>query len=156
MEPSLVVIARESRPIMPTSLPIDPQSQLGIGDGDAGLRPGEKAMMAQLLLGEGTGRVRAPVGGLPSGVIAVTVPVRRDGEARAPRDRWGRLKVGDVDLISGRPTLAFDPPPDLATRELIFVVEAGRREWSTVAGFFGPERAWSVAISLVRCGGVVL
>jgi len=141
---------------MPTSLPSDPPSQLGIGDGDAGLRPGEKAVLAQLLLGEGAGQVRAPVGGLPPGVIAVTVPVRRDGEARAPRDRRRRLKVGDVDLISGRPTLAFDPPPDLATRELIFVVEAGRRDWSTVTGFFGPERAWRVAISLVRCGGVVL
>jgi hypothetical protein len=110
----------------------------------------------QLLLGERDGRVRIPVGDLPGGVMAVSVPVRRDGEARAPRDRRRRLKIGDVDLISDGPTSAYDPPTHLAARELIFVLEAGRREWSTVENFFGVERAWDVAIALVRCGGVVL
>jgi len=78
----------------------------------------------QLLLGEREGRVRVPVGGLPGGVMAVSVPVRRDGETRAPRDRRRRLKIGDVDLISDGPTSAYDPPPHLTARELIFVLEA--------------------------------
>jgi len=115
-----------------------------------------RAVRVNPLLGESAGRVRAPVGGLPVGVMAVTVPVRRDGEARAPRDRHRRLKIGDVDLISDQPAGAFDPSRDLTAREIIFVLEAGRRDWSTVVAFFGPERAWSAAIALVRCGGVVL
>jgi hypothetical protein len=110
----------------------------------------------QLLLGERDGRVRAPVGGLPDGVMAVSVPVRRAGEARAPRDRRRRLKIGYVDLISDGPSSAYDPPSHLTDRELIFVLEAGRREWPTVESFFGAERAWDIAITLVRCGGVVL
>jgi len=117
---------------------------------------GQKAATVQVLLGESAGRVCAPVGSLPSGVIAVTVPVRRDGEVRAPRDRRRRLKIGDVDLISAQPTSAFDPPSDLTTRELMFVLEVGRRDWATIARFFGAHRAWSAAISLVRCGGVIL
>jgi hypothetical protein len=109
-----------------------------------------------LLLGERDGRVRAPVGSLPDGVMAVSVPVRRSGEARAPRDRYRRLRIGDVDLISAEPTGAYAPPPHLTDRELIFVLEVGRREWATVERFFGPNRAWDVAITLVRCGGVIL
>jgi hypothetical protein len=110
----------------------------------------------QLLLGELEGRVRVPVGGLPPGVMAVSVPVRRGGQAKTPRDRHRRLKIGDVDLISDGPTLAFDSPADLPARDLIFVLEAGRRDWPTVESFLGPERAWDVAIKLVRYGGVVL
>jgi hypothetical protein len=39
----------------------------------------------QLLFGEREGRERAPIGGLPDGVIAVTVPVRRDGNGSHPQ-----------------------------------------------------------------------
>jgi hypothetical protein len=109
-----------------------------------------------LLLGESEGRVRAPIGGLPRGVVAVTVPVRKGGEARLPRDRRHRLRIDEVDLISDGPTDAFEAPEDLPTRDLIFVLEAGRRDWTTIEKFIGRERAWEVAIALVRCGGVVL
>src|SRR5689334_5163469 len=88
--------------------------------------------------------------------MAVSVPVRRSGEARTPRDRHRRLKIDAVDLISDGPTAPFDPPPGLSIRELIFVLEAGRRDWLTVENFLGQVRAWDVAIALVRCGGVVL
>src|SRR6266545_7037758 len=110
----------------------------------------------QLLLGEREGRVRVQVGGLPSGLMAVSVPVRRGGQAKTPRDRHRRLRIGDVDLISGGPTDAFDPPADLPARDLIFVLEVGRRDWPTIESFLGPGRAWDVAIALVRSGGVVL
>ena len=123
---------------------------------DGGSSAAEKAELFELFFGESTGRVRAPVGGLPAGVMAVTIPVRRDGEARAPRDRRRRLRIRDVELISSEPVQAFDPPPDMARRELIFVLGGGRRDWSTVEAFFGPERAWRTAISLARCGGVAL
>jgi len=110
----------------------------------------------QLLLSESEGRVRAPIGGLPSGVMAVTVPVRKGGQARLPRDRHHRLRVDEVDLIADGSTDAFDPPEGLPDRDLIFVLEAGRRDWTTIEKFIGRERAWEVAIALVRCGGVVL
>jgi hypothetical protein len=123
---------------------------------DSGSSARENTELLELLFGESTGRVRAPVGDLPAGVSAMTIPVRRDGEARTPRDRAHRLKIRDVELISSEPVQAFDPPADMTRRELIFVLEGGRRDWSTVEAFFGPERAWRTAISLVRCGGVAL
>ena len=110
----------------------------------------------QLLLGESEGRVRAPIGGLPRGVMAVTVPVRKGGETRLPRDRHRRLRIDEVDLIADGPTDAFEPPEGMPARDLIFVLEAGRREWATTEKFMGRERAWEAAIALVRCGGVVL
>jgi hypothetical protein len=66
------------------------------------------------------------------------------------------LKIEHVDLIADSPTSAYAPPSMLTSRELIFVLEAGRRDWSTVVEYFGSARAWDVAISLVRSGGVVL
>ncbi|HEY2265350.1 MAG TPA: hypothetical protein VGI96_22185 [Streptosporangiaceae bacterium] len=110
----------------------------------------------QLLLGESEGRVRVPVGGLPRGVLAVSVPTRRDGEARLPRDRHRRLRINEVDLIADGPTDAFAPPEGLPARDLIFALETGRRDWATVEKAMGPEKAWETAIALVRCGGVVL
>ncbi|MEY9863516.1 hypothetical protein ABH935_009169 [Catenulispora sp. GAS73] len=109
-----------------------------------------------LLVGDSEGRVRIPVGGLPDGVIAVTVPVRRDRESHAPRDRRGRLRVADVDLIAEEPSSAYSPSADLSTRDLIFALEAGRRDWSTIVDYFGINRVHSAALSLVRSGGVVL
>jgi hypothetical protein len=110
----------------------------------------------QLLLGESEGRVRVAVGGLPRGVLAVSVPTHRDGEARLPRDRHRRLRIDEVDLISDAPTGGFEPPDGLPARELIFVLEAGRRDWATIEKSMGREKAWETAIALVRCGGVVL
>jgi hypothetical protein len=110
----------------------------------------------QLLLDESEGRVRARIGGVPRGVMAVTVPVRKGGEARLPRDRHHRLRIDEVDLIADGPTDSFEPPEGMPTRDLIFVLEAGRRDWATVEKFMGRERAWEAAIALVRCGGVVL
>jgi hypothetical protein len=110
----------------------------------------------QLLLGESEGRVRVAVGGLPHGVMAVSVPTRREGEARLPRDRHRLLKIDEVDLISDGPTGAYEPPAGLPARDLIFVLEVGRRDWLTVEKSLGGQKAWEVAIALVRCGGVVL
>jgi len=109
-----------------------------------------------LLLGERGGRVRAPVGGIPPGVMAVSVPVRRDGTAVVPRDRQRNLKIERVDLIADEATRAFDRPPGLADRDLVFALDRGRRDWATVERHFGRDRAWEAALSLVRCGGVVL
>jgi hypothetical protein len=98
----------------------------------------------QLLLSESEGRVRVPIGGLPSGVMAVTVPVRKGGVVRLPGDRHHRLRIDEVDLIADVPTDAFDPPGGLPTRDLVFVLEAGRRDWATIEKFIGRERAWEV------------
>ncbi|MBO3746150.1 hypothetical protein J5X84_08760 [Streptosporangiaceae bacterium NEAU-GS5] len=110
----------------------------------------------QLLFSESEGRERAPIGGLPDGVIAVTVPVRRDGQGHVPRNRRGQLNIEVVDLIAEGATNAFEPPPTLDSRELIFALEAGRRSWATIVDYFGPSKAQAVAIALVRSGGVIL
>jgi hypothetical protein len=106
----------------------------------------------QLLLGDSEGRVRVAVGGLPRGVLAVSVSTHRDGKARLPRDRHRRLRIDEVDLIADGPTGAFEPPDGLPARELIFVLEAGRRDWATVERSMRREKAWETAIALVRCG----
>jgi len=110
----------------------------------------------ELILGEKEGRVRAPVGGLPIGVMAVSVPVRRDGRSHAPRDRRRRLKIREVDLVSDGSVEVFAPPASLSQRELAFVLEVTRRRWSTVVGALDEQRAWEMAVELVRCGGIVL
>jgi hypothetical protein len=61
-----------------------------------------------------------------------------------------------VDLIADGPTDAFAPPEGLSARDLIFALEAGRRDWATVEKAMGPDKARETAIALVRCGGVVL
>jgi hypothetical protein len=62
----------------------------------------------------------------------------------------------DVDLISDGPTDPYAPSPELSKRDLIFALNAGRRDWPTVERYLGPARAWEVAMALVRCGGVLL
>jgi len=88
--------------------------------------------------------------------MAVTVPVRRDGQGHVPRDRRGHLSIGFVDLIADGPTKAYEPPASLDSRELIFALEAGRRGWATIVDYFGPSRALPAALALVRGGGVIL
>ncbi|MFY1683615.1 Wadjet anti-phage system protein JetD domain-containing protein [Micromonospora sp. WMMD730] len=107
------------------------------------------------LLGELGGRTRIPLRGLPSGCEAVTVPVRRNGEAKIPKDRRGRVKVSHVDLVAADPVPLFEPPPNLATADLIWILSAGRRQWPSVVKRFG-DRADAVALSLVRAGGITL
>jgi len=67
------------------------------GTGITNRHLGDIAALVELLLGDSAGRVRA---GWWSScqVMAVTIPVRRDCEARAPRDRRHRLKVRTVEL----------------------------------------------------------
>ncbi|WP_141722503.1 Wadjet anti-phage system protein JetD domain-containing protein [Micromonospora aurantiaca (nom. illeg.)] len=115
----------------------------------------ESGGLMHLVLGESEGRVPVAIGGLPFGTVAVSVPVRRGGQARVPRNRRGLLRIEDIDLISGGAVNGFDRPPGLTDRELGFVLAKGRREWSTISDFFGPN-AWARAVELVRCGGVVL
>jgi len=110
----------------------------------------------QLLFSEREGRERVPIGGLPDGVIAVTVPVRRDGQGHVPRNRRGQLNIEVVDLIAEGATSAYEPPAMLDSRELIFALEAGRRGWATIVDYFGPSRAQAAAFALVRSGGVIL
>lgn len=109
-----------------------------------------------LLFGEREGRERTAVGGAPAGVMAVTVPVRRNGLGRVPRDRRGQPQIDVVDLVAEGPTNAYEPPDTLNSRELIFALEAGRRDWATVVDYFGADRAVQAAIALVVSGGVIL
>jgi hypothetical protein len=110
----------------------------------------------ELLFSEREGRERLPVGGLPDGVIAVTVPVRRDGQGRVPRNRRGQPNIEIVDLIADGPTSAYQPPSALDSQQLIFALEAGRRSWSTIVDYFGKDRALPASIALVRSGGIIL
>ncbi|GIH24610.1 hypothetical protein Aph01nite_29200 [Acrocarpospora phusangensis] len=109
-----------------------------------------------LLFGEREGRERASIGGLPPGVVAVTVPVRRNGQGHLPRNKRGQPNIEIVDLVAEGPTSAYRPPETLDSRELIFALEAGRRDWATVVGYFGADRVSQKAIDLVVAGGVIL
>ncbi|GGV42028.1 hypothetical protein GCM10010495_69600 [Kitasatospora herbaricolor] len=108
-----------------------------------------------LLFGEGHGRVPVTVEGVPAGLQAFTVPVRREGEYWLPRDRKRRLRLTEVDLLpAGKPAL-FAPPQELTDADLLWVLGAQRREWDSTVRRFG-SRAQEVAHALVRCGAVVL
>lgn len=108
-----------------------------------------------LLFGESYGRVPVAVDGVQAGLRAVTVPVRRDGEDRLPRDRRRRLQVTEVDLVTAGSVALFEPPDELSDADLLWVLGAERRAWGSVARRFGPA-AEEVAAALVRCGAVVL
>lgn len=107
------------------------------------------------LLGELAGRTPIVMHDLPEGVDAVTIPVRRNGEPRVPRDRRGRVNAKHVDLVSSERTALFEPPEVLTRHDLVWVLSAGRRQWSSVQKRFG-DRAPLIALDLVRAGGVVL
>lgn len=66
------------------------------------------------LLGELAGRAPVPLVGLPDGVEAVTVPTRRNGESRVPRDRRRRVNPARVDLVADTRTPLFEPPNNLS------------------------------------------
>jgi Uncharacterized protein conserved in bacteria C-term(DUF2220) len=118
---------------------------LGNGDVDNG----------HLLFGEAEGRLTVDVTGVPDGLQALSVPVRRDGRNRAPRNRRGLLRITEVDLVACDPQALFTPPQTLSRSDVIWVLSASRREWASVEARFG-EIAWAVAEVLIRCGGVVL
>jgi hypothetical protein len=110
-----------------------------------------------LLIGEAFGRVEIPLAGLPDGVAAFTIPRKDpDGEVRVPVDRKGRIRVKEADLVTTRPVEAFVPPTGLSTTELGWILETVlSRRWQTVQNKLG-ERAWPLAIELIRAGGVVI
>lgn len=109
----------------------------------------------ELLFSEAQGRVRVSVAGTPEGTVALSVPVRREGVNRPPRNRLGLLRIQEVDLVTACTQSAYDPPSFLESRHLIWVLSAGRRSWAPIASRFKDE-AWSVAVALVRSDGVVL
>jgi hypothetical protein len=115
-----------------------------------------EALGIPLLIGEAYGRVEVPLPGLPDGVTAVTVPrTGRDGD-RVPRDRKGRVKVTEVDLVAQGPVEAYRPPLALTRRELIWVLETGSsRRWATIEAMF-HERGWDISVDLIRAGAVVV
>jgi hypothetical protein len=108
-----------------------------------------------LLLGGLAGRTPVVLHGVPVGMQAVTIPLRRSGVAQVPRDRKRRTRVNRVDVLTARRTPAFEPPPDMSKADLSWVLSARVRRWSTVVKRFGA-RADMVADQLIRAGGVVL
>jgi len=108
-----------------------------------------------LLFSEAEGRVPVPVTGVPEGTQALSVPVRRDGTNRAPRNRRRLLDITEADLVAVAAQPAYRPPQHLGARDLIWVLTVGRRSWATVVARFGAQ-SMDVALALVRCGGVVL
>lgn len=107
---------------------------------------------------DSTGRVPVPLPNLPSGIAAFSVPkpessVSGDESAdRVPKDRRRRLKITRVDLLSVDAHDGFDVPDVIAPRDLVWALrtQAGR-QWTGMTTRFG-DRAWDVAISLVRAG----
>jgi hypothetical protein len=110
-----------------------------------------------LLIGEAFGRILVPLAGLPDGVAGFTVPRKgEDGQNRVPLDRKSRVWPKEADLLGTQPVEAFLPPPELSPAQLGWILETGTsRRWQTMEGKFG-ERAWPVAIALLRAGGVVI
>lgn len=115
----------------------------------------EAAGSMALLFSEADGRIRVSVAEVPADTHALSVPVRREGANRAPRNRRGLLRIREVDLVTARAQPAYEPPEGLDGRHLVWVLSAKRRSWATVVARFG-DRAWDMAVALVRCGGVVL
>lgn len=108
-----------------------------------------------LLFGESFGRVSVAVEGVPRGLRAVTVPTRRDGQDRLPRDRRRKLNVTQVDLVPADEVPLFGPPEGLSSSHLVWVLDSGRREWASIVKRFDIQ-AFETAFDLVRCGAVVL
>jgi hypothetical protein len=97
-----------------------------------------------------------PLRGMPTGIVALTIPKVGDDGPRVPRNRQRRIVPGQVDLATPDPVPPFQPPGWMAARDLVWVLRTGRsREWPTATSRFG-ENAWEVAIALVRAGGVLV
>ncbi|TQM43905.1 Wadjet anti-phage system protein JetD domain-containing protein [Pseudonocardia cypriaca] len=107
------------------------------------------------LLGGMAGRTPLALNGIPDGLGAVTVPVRRQGEDRVPRDTKRRTRISQADLHTTARTSLFAPPDGMSTTDLAWVLDRPRRKWSTVVSRFG-HRAEVVTDKLIRAGGIVL
>lgn len=118
--------------------------------------PSSVTVNVPVLVGEAYGRVEVPLPGLPEGVTAVTVPRTGPNGDRVPRDRKGRVRVTEVDLVTPGSVDAYRPPSTLTNKDLIWILDTGsNRRWTTIEAKFG-EHAWSVAVDLIRAGGVVV
>lgn len=91
------------------------------------------------------GRVAVPLRGVPSGLVAVTIPRRSDGKLRVPRDRKGRLKPRRVDLIAVSPKRSGTPVDEP------WLFGANRRAWASVVTKCGSG-AWDTACAMARDG----
>ncbi|KJK51663.1 hypothetical protein UK23_05945 [Lentzea aerocolonigenes] len=107
------------------------------------------------LLGGMAGRTPLALNGVPEGLGVVTVPVRRQGETRVPRDTRRRTRTSQADVHTTARTSLFAPPNGMSTRDLAWVLDRPKRRWSTVVRKFG-SRAEYVTDELIRAGGVVL
>ncbi|WP_410598435.1 Wadjet anti-phage system protein JetD domain-containing protein [Amycolatopsis sp. lyj-90] len=118
----------------------------------------------EFLFGESAGRIEVPLPDLPSGVKAYTVPKPRpdddlefsDDIDRVPRDRRGRVKPRQVDLLPAARAVPFCLPSTLSKSDLKWVLRTkSGRLWTGVVAQFG-DRAWEAAAELVRSGVAVL
>ncbi len=118
----------------------------------------------EFLFGESAGRIEVPLPDLPAGVKAYTVPKSRPDDDlefagdvdRVPRDRRGRVKPRQVDLLPAAHAVAFSLPSTLSKSDLKWVLRTkSGRLWAGVVSQFG-DRAWDAAAELVRSGVAVL
>lgn len=107
------------------------------------------------LLGGLAGRTPLALNGVPEGLRVVTVPVRRQGETRVPRDTRRRTRTSQADVHTTARTSLFAPPDGMSTRDLTWVLDRPKRRWSTVVRKFGSCREY-LTDELIRAGGVVL
>ncbi|TNC29428.1 Wadjet anti-phage system protein JetD domain-containing protein [Amycolatopsis alkalitolerans] len=121
----------------------------------------------EFLFGESAGRIEVPLPGLlPPDVKAFTVPKPRaddDDELelgapadRVRRDRKGRVKVRQVDLLASSRSSSFALPATLTKRDLVWVLSTKtERRWSGLVTQF-EDRAWPSTMDLVRSGVAVV
>lgn len=112
------------------------------------------------LFGESAGRIPVPLPELPTDLAAYTVPRSVGSDhadtGRLPRDRRGRVKVTQVDLIARDQPQVLALPTSLRSRDLVWILRTGTaRRWPGMVTQFG-DSAWEAAVELVRAGvGVV-
>ncbi len=95
-----------------------------------------------------------PLVGLPEGLTAHAVRVFRSDNEGNPvtiRDRRGRQKLEEVELISDDPL--DDNGMDEADRR--FLLSTHRRSWETVASRYG-DQTWAKAVQFARQGAIAI
>lgn len=95
-----------------------------------------------------------PLVGLPEGLTAHAVRAFRPGNEGTPvtiRDRRGRQKLDEVELISENPL--DDERMNEADRR--FLLGTHRRSWETVASRYGDE-TWAKAVQFARQGAIAI
>jgi Protein of unknown function C-terminus (DUF2399) len=101
------------------------------------------------------GRPRIPWAEPSSGVRAVVELRRRGDELVDPVDRRGRLRSDRVLLVAATPPVRDAEGLGLSDADWRFVVDADRREWSSVTSRFKGAAA-QVAMALAEAGVVEL